>query len=73
MDKRTVVFSALELLSVLCVARMWWRGEGSRLQKVLWTPFLLLPVVGVFVFFAAYDPPANQPESLQAEETRNDD
>ena len=73
MDQRTAVFCAIELVSLLCLARMWWRGEGSRLQKLLWTPLLLLPVFGVFIFFVAYDPPASQDESLQAEETRADD
>ena len=73
MDQRTVVFCAIELASVLCLGRMWWRGDGSRLQKLLWTPLLLLPVVGVFIFFVAYDTPTDQPESLQAEETDTDD
>ena len=73
MHERTAVFCAVELASVLCVARIWWRSDGSRLQRILWTPLVLLPVVGVFIFFAGYDPPARQSEGLQAEETRADD
>jgi hypothetical protein len=73
MDQRTAVFCAIELASLLCVAHLWWRGEGTRLQKIVWTPFLLLPIAGVFLYFAVHDPPGEQDESLQAPETRFDD
>ena len=72
MDERTAVLCAIELASLLCVAHLW-RDEGARLGKVLWTPLILLPIVGVFLYFAMHDPPGEQDETLQAAETRFDD
>jgi hypothetical protein len=67
-----LLFGALEAISVASAAHLWIRARGSVTRKLLWTPVVLVPVIGPLFYGAIYDPPSEQDEDLRAAESNTD-
>jgi hypothetical protein len=67
-----LLFCALEAVSVASAAHLWIRARGSVVRKLLWTPVVLVPVMGPLFYGAIYDAPSEQDEDLRAAETDTD-
>lgn len=63
----------IEAVSLLCTWRLWTAAQGTWQRKALWTPLVLLPVVGPLLYGGLYDAPASQDEDLRASRTRDDE
>lgn len=62
----------IEAVSMLCVWRLWTSAAGSWRRKALWTPLVLLPVIGPLAYGGLYDAPAAQDDDLRARRTDDD-
>lgn len=51
------VLVVLQVISVACAVHLWVRARGSRLRKALWSPLVLLPLLGPLAYGSVYEPP----------------
>lgn len=68
-----LLFWAIEAISAACVVHLWVRARGSVAKKLLWTPVVLVPVIGPLFYGAIYEAPSEQDDSLRAPESDTDD
>jgi hypothetical protein len=69
----TVILIALaEFVSVACLVALW-RTRASRWRKLMWSPVVLVPVMGPLFYGGLFEVPSRQPEHLQASRTSGDD
>ena len=57
----TVVLAVCGVVSLVCELFLW-RGEGSWLRKLAWTPIVLIPAFGPFLYGGLYRVPPVQEE-----------
>ena len=57
-----------ESVSVVCAGHLWLKAHGSIFKKLLWTPLILLPILGPLAYGGLYEAPEIQPEDLRAKE-----
>lgn len=63
------VLVVLQVISVACAVHLWVRGRGSRLRKALWSPVVLVPLLGPLVYGSVYEVPSPQPPGLQGNDS----
>ena len=63
-----IAFALLELVSLGCLVLLW-RQRASVVRRGLWTPVVLVPVLGPLFYAGLFDVPSPQSEVLQAPET----
>jgi hypothetical protein len=66
------LFWGLEAASAASAVHLWTRAKGSYVKKSLWTPLVLVPVLGPLLYGAIYDAPPEQGDDLRAKETDTD-
>jgi len=63
------VIAGLEVLSVACLLHLWWRGRGSLVRRLSWSPLTLVPLVGPLLYGALYEAPSVQANVDRADAT----
>lgn len=58
------ILMVLQVISVACVTHLWARGRGSLVRKALWSPLVLLPVLGPLLYGSVYEPPSIAGEGM---------
>jgi hypothetical protein len=67
----TVVLGVSGIVSLACELFLW-RGEGSWLRKLAWTPVVLIPAFGPILFGGLYRVPPVQDEVDRARQSSMD-
>ena len=58
------ILVVLQVISAACAAHLWARGRGSIVRKALWSPLVLLPVLGPLLYGSVYEPPSIEGEGM---------
>ena len=64
-EQFAILITVSELVSVFAIVHMWWHRRMGKLAKVLWSLFLLVPILGP-LFYAFL---TNNPESHDEDPT----
>jgi hypothetical protein len=62
MNERTIILICLEVVSVLLIIRLWFRGGMSLGERLLLTILLLLPLLGPVFYFVIVNNPKDHGE-----------
>jgi hypothetical protein len=66
MDRPTLIVGAIfELIALIVIVRLWMRRPLRVVSSVFWSVMLLVPFIGLFLYFFLRDDPPSHPDCVR--------
>ena len=62
-----IILSALEVVALFTIWRLWFRGHRHIISRILWSVVLLIPFFGLLMFVFVGSNPEKNPDRLDTQ------